>query len=1527
MSFDPTWGLHGNMTPAMEMTFDAIRDSLVYRGKRYIPLPRSSESMTTGDLLFYLTPNQSATIEEIQSEYVRWYQSSFRLYTTDTIFREKVGRKILNKNQTIATKKMWDGLTFPHPLRFVPQKMRPQYTAKQRKMMVDLGNWIEIYNQYSYRVATPLLVKRFMDFLVKRINDPIYHSYNRKIVYFPINQWFKNGEMLGFTRQHLTNPLAIILFAAYRYPELLEPLNDVIFILGDPRFDQFIVYRGDQFNKGNFIKVKQKLLMMKQSFKYDEGSEQELEADFAVSTDEEGNVIEEEEEIVPDKYADPKGIVPVVTEDSTPEEITRAKKIQNVRTQLINDAKKSALGTQYSSPKPKNSPPRTQQSPASKEDEDEEFDFGDDSPSDDTDLTENHDIYDDSELAAMSGEPKKPIFIDDEGDMDDEIMEAVDEELEDIIDEDPEILEDEEAASSPEMKSRIDNAVSFKIRQQFVPDRTAAQNKRIDELTAKQAEVLAAAKTSTLSDAQSKVIPKKSLDGVVKTGNEALKTATFANFDKAYNSQKLEDDIDAAIAILSTATVKVFVTEKIVEDSSDQLNLRKTLIYHLQDEYGGKHTLKFDIPVIIEDNFVYINGSKILLGHQMMMMPIVKTGPADVQIVSWYKKMTIRRFGSRDTRSDAIKAYMETHNQDFQISPGNAMIKNAAVHAPTNLDIDLYASHFVSFNINGYVFILDRQQLDAKLKQFTPNYVAETGYDKIPVGFIRKGAKVDVVYVTPDVNLSDIILSLLDDTAKTEIIKKTKNSARRLLVTKVKVMDKFIPVVMLACFFEGFTEVMRKAKVEYRIVRDANELVDYDKSKYDVLVLEDGWILWERNPLWNTMLMNGFASADMSIFTIADLDDKETYANILSNDFGNKNITVPLMQFYDFMIDPVTREILEDFNKPTDLVSLLLLANMMLIENAYTSVNSAEAIRIRSNEIIAQMVYLEVTSAYKAFRSTEYKASIGKKPDRIAVKKLGVTKGLVVNSSLSNEASEMNPLLSMENLHSASPKGPSGINKSRAMTLAKRQYDKSMLGIAGITTPNDANVGIVRQLTLEPNIVSVRGYVKPASDDEIEEMTNINLLTPAELLSPPGALHDDGPRTAMGGKQSKYMVPISGSAPVYFGNRVESVIPYHLDKTFVIVAKDDGEVVAIDNGIVIVRYKDGTYDSIDTNPQMKKNGSGFYIKTVMTSHLTEVGQKFKKDEVIATDERAFTKNDHDLSASMNIGVPIKIAVAPNYDIYEDACPITKAFSEKFSTYMSMRKDVGIPAHSYVEYMVNIGDEVQVDEPLIIFDPAHDDADTDAFLNELRKKLGENLADIVDIGSMPQVRAKYAGKIVKIDVYTSVPPEELSDSLREIFEKYTAHTNAVNAMLDNHKNPNDMNFYKCGKLITNSNDVVETSYDGRVKGVKIGEDGKGLAIIFYIEFKDRAKAGDKGTAFTALKFTTSHVIAEGYEPYSEYRPDEEISAFISPISIIARKTPSILETMFINKLMVEMSRHACEIFFDDIDPRDRWINRK
>jgi DNA-directed RNA polymerase beta subunit len=275
---------------------------------------------------------------------------------------------------------------------------------------------------------------------------------------------------------------------------------------------------------------------------------------------------------------------------------------------------------------------------------------------------------------------------------------------------------------------------------------------------------------------------------------------------------------------------------------------------------------------------------------------------------------------------------------------------------------------------------------------------------------------------------------------------------------------------------------------------------------------------------------------------------------------------------------------------------------------------------------------------------------------------------------------------------------------------------------------------------------------------------------------------------------------------------------------------------------------------------------------------------------------------------MNIGVLTKIAIVPNYDEYEDSAPITKKLSEQLAVEMITDESIAIKKDSYVEKIVEIGDQISIGEPLIIYDPAHDDPTVDKLLANMLESAKEELVQ----SNITTVRSPHTGVISDIKIYSSVDLDELSPSLKKIVKKYYDKINKRIEILNKYANPDDAKYYKCGQLISEAPEKIEARY-GKIKGMDVGD---GVLIQFFIKYSDIAKKGDKITNYTALKGIISHVIDEGYEPYSDFRPDEEISILMAPGAVLARKTPSVILSMFSNKVIIELKRILKENYLKD-----------
>ena len=119
--------------------------------------------------------------------------------------------------------------------------------------------------------------------------------------------------------------------------------------------------------------------------------------------------------------------------------------------------------------------------------------------------------------------------------------------------------------------------------------------------------------------------------------------------------------------------------------------------------------------------------------------------------------------------------------------------------------------------------------------------------------------------------------------------------------------------------------------------------------------------------------------------------------------------------------------------------------------------------------------------------------------------------------------STLNPVIEVGQTHSISTKGYRGSNSEFSYNdEKKRSYDPSSVGKLAISTSADANVGINRNLVVEPTISNARGYRRQV--DDLNELKDVNVFSPVELLTPGSARMDDPIRTAIAVKDRKSVV-------------------------------------------------------------------------------------------------------------------------------------------------------------------------------------------------------------------------------------------------------------------------------------------------------------------------------------------------------------------------------------------------------------------
>lgn len=304
--------------------------------------------------------------------------------------------------------------------------------------------------------------------------------------------------------------------------------------------------------------------------------------------------------------------------------------------------------------------------------------------------------------------------------------------------------------------------------------------------------------------------------------------------------------------------------------------------------------------------------------------------------------------------------------------------------------------------------------------------------------------------------------------------------------------------------------------------------------------------------------------------------------------------------------------------------------------------------------------------------------------------------------------------------------------------------------------------------------------------------------------------------------QTKHVIPTKEQSVPLISTGMEKAIKHSLSSDFIFTAKEDGEVMDIDNDakIVTIKYKSGKIAYIDFDVRLAKNSNGgFYAKNIkdLSSKLKK-GYKFKDGEVLAKNS-SFFMDDED--ASLSLGRLTKIAMCSSDATYEDSAFISDGFADAMTSEITMQKSITLGVNTNILQMVKKGQEIKSGEPLLMFEHSFEDAATAKLFDNIHS---DDLSVFQDL-SKNVVKSKYTGVIEDIVIYYNKPVEEMTPSLQKILKGYIKEVE------------------KKEKVVKDSSVIMKNAQ--MIEGSKIkGQDVDGVLIEIYVTYKDVLSVGDK-----------------------------------------------------------------------------------
>lgn len=1073
-----------------------------------------------------------------------------------------------------------------------------------------------------------------------------------------------------------------------------------------------------------------------------------------------------------------------------------------------------------------------------------------------------------------------------------------DEDLEDPLEEDEERIPDEEFED--DIKDDVNEvlttdedvivAVLNEIQDQTAPltnSKTAPiSSARDKKLRDAQKQIVVKTETieQILSRDSSKVLIQSSdKSAVMHTSNENMKHMKFTNFDKTYIEELYAKDIISCFDMLKDLDPAFYITNIDVKDTSTVMDLKDTWTVSLTDSEKKKYTIKVDVPRFIYDRFMLIDGTRYVILKQNFYNPLVKDTPDTVIVTTNFFKITVDRKSTKSlTTIERIFSLIKKIGDNQIFVTGDSTSGN--LKYISSLEYDELSRRLFKFASKGCELYFSRDYIKDSLSDKIPNNIKGNeffiGFEGGVPALINEDTGLDRTGRT----ISEIIEANLSDDH--QIIFKSIKAPAQSMYAEGKLAGQMIPIIATLLVWNGLSKTLDKMKIRWKFDPMAKK-VPVNTSGMKYIRFSDGVLEYE-SQTFAELILNGLSKLHPEKLKFSDFDTEEGYAQFIYSQWGSYNGITEIKHFKTFLIDPITKGVCQDLSLPTDPSELLIYAVKLLCDNAYVSKASDNSYRTRSDEIISGILYSCIAAQYKNHIKSGRRLPMTLN-QRIIITKLLAEKTVEPYSTL-------NPVIEVSKTHTISNKGYRGSNSDYSYDEEKRSYDPSSVGKLAISTSADANVGINKSLVVEPTIANARGYRDQV--DDIDALKDVNIFSPVEMLTPGTARNEDPIRTSIAGKQSAHSVPVADASPSLVSNGFDEAVQFHVSDDFVINAEEDGKVIDVNEelGFIVVKYKSGKTKAISTNPEVVRNlGGAFYVANNLTPTHTKVGETFLKDEPLAYHDKYFKYSKMN-GLRYAIGPIVKMAFMSSYNTYEDAGICTEKLAERMKTNIVYCESGRFKKNNNILNMVKVGDNVNVGDSLIKYDVSVEENELAKYLS----KLSEENADLLEEETKNDIKTSHAGRVIKIDVYTLLDPSLLSTSLGDIVQKYFDKGNNKKKFLDGYDSSGGV--IKAGYMVTDSTEPIVNRYNS-IKGSK----GIDVLVEIFIEHDDVMGVGDKLALYSANKQIVSEVIPKGFEPYSEFRPDEEISVMTSPGTIARRMTPAVIPISAAMKIQIELKR--------------------
>lgn len=880
------------------------------------------------------------------------------------------------------------------------------------------------------------------------------------------------------------------------------------------------------------------------------------------------------------------------------------------------------------------------------------------------------------------------------------------------------------------------------------------------------------------------------------------------------------------------------------------------------------YTVSLKVPALVNDRYFKLNGKHYILANQQYFVPLTKHKHEECRLLTAYSIMTLSVVNMKFAVTELHKfiEYIENNYPEAIISVTREKKKIIAATLKTEkgeqCNISLYGKD---------IFSSDKESMHSEDGKLIVTYKDDNGEHEheLTIG------KSEYLY--------DKLLQIAQSHNPSENVNKSPKSIPyiQMFIQGIK-----IPFIVYLWQQLGLPSALMKFGVDYSI---GDKYPKDEQRQVISFPLDNGKTLYmfpeSRREL---LFVNGLKTIDQRKykFTENDISDRHSIDSFINDKNGTRG-TYNLDLFTENEIDPITKEMLEYQDRPSDIINLMS-SDMMdkLFNDQPDSYTDLKNYRSRQSEMMFHLMYKQIMQAHNTYRN-EIKfgnedAKLFLKSDYIIQCLLGVHPDQKGNAALEQSIS-FSPVNELRTAAKTIKTGPGGLDNKRSIKKEHRNIHPSYYGNIGANATGEYDPGVANHMTLTTLLSNKFGSY---GHKDITNANGWDIVTLDEALIP-FVNELDASRAMLAWTHRAQTMPVKDGDIPLVSTGAENIITQLASSKFLQRAKKKGKIVdVVENDYVKVEYEDGKTEYLDITPRLSSTKRSSFVNLRMNT--LKVGETFSQNEPVA-----WTDNFND--GTYVCGKNLKMAVM-NYMgfSFEDGYVVSRDAANTFETEVVEERSIIVPLNTKLHKIITKTKDTDEDEVLLEFSYA---GDLDEYLT---------MQELIDSEDEEESIAMFAHIENKIQLKS--PGGEISDIRIYINNRNSVDPTIIDAWKEITKQLKQKSKrYAYGK--TNEKDKLASIDNLDMSQLKTGTHKhrgnlfEGAKISYYIRKKKVLDHGDKMCNRFGAKGVITKVIEPEETPHTEYTGNIDI--FISPISVLGRKNLNVVKELYVGKILFNL----------------------